>query len=706
MKLSYSYLLLLGSAILPTALVQAENQPDNATELDTVQVVGEQQPYFEKSNRTALKMESDDLKTPFSTTIINSVILEDLKANTLEDAYAYVPGFSRSGTGANSFTIRGHSADLQNIQVDGLPGLASRFGSPVTANIERVEILKGPASVLYGWMDPAGLVNIVTKKPQAEQNTSVDVTVQRYTDQGQNGIEGSIDSTGALNADGSVLYRLIAGAEASDSFRDDVDTDTQYLYPSVSWLPDAQSRLDIQLEYTKQNRSADNGLFTINNDIDSVADIETYYQEKGDFDNDEGYGVAIAYRNDISDSLATNIKWRSIWHEDERDLYENNKVNDAEQTLTRRNRHQYNERQYHFLDANLEYQFGSVIQHQVLVGLNGGYEYRQYDRLAFDTKGAEVSLQNPNYTGAALEDDPGSFRQWDLNTVGVYALDRMAINEQWTVLLGARYDQQSGDYEESFKDKDDERSENETVSDSTYNAGVVYSITPEVSVYTSYAESFNPQAIPSFDVNGDQLDPETGEQWEAGIKFGRHDGRLNMNLAYFDVVKGNIAEEGSSGEDELIGEISSEGVELNLQAQPTDTLQFQLGYTYTDAEISKAEEKRDDTLGNPPGFAPQNTASLISRYNHPQLVLGGLVGASIGWKYEDKRFTDEESKKRVELPSYNVLDMAFYYEVENAKYALNIDNVGNTEFFNGGSNDTRIYPGDPRKVSLSARFYF
>lgn len=705
MKLCYSRLAIMSGVFLPFTLVQAATEsPDSITELDKVEVVGAQDPYFEQSNRTALKMESEELKTPFSTSIINSVILEDLKANQLEDAYAYVSGFSRSGTGANSFTIRGHAADLQNIQVDGLPGLASRFGSPVTANIERVEVLKGPASVLYGWMDPAGLVNIVTKKPQAEQNTIVDVSVQRYTDQGKNGFEGSVDSTGAVNNDGRLLYRLIAGAEKSDSFRDHVDADTQYFYPSVSWLPDAQSRLDVQLEYTKQNRSADHGLFTINNKINTVADIETYYQEKGDFDNDKGYGLAIGYRNDISDSLATNIKWRSIWHEDERKLYESNKVNDNDRTLRRRNRHQYNERQYHFLDANLDYRFGSTIKHQLLVGLNGGYEYRQYDRLAFGATGATVALNNPNYTGAPLASKPGNSRKWDLNSVGLYAMDRISLNDQWTLLLGGRYDQLSGDYKVKSGNTQDKKSE--TVSDSTYNAGVVYSITPEVSVYSSYAESFNPQAIPTYDVNGKQLDPETGKQWEGGIKFGQADGRFNVHLAYFDVVKGNIAEEGPSGKDELIGEISSKGVELNLQAQPTDTLQFQFGYTYTDAEISKAEEDRADTLGNAPGFSPKNSASIISRYNHPQMIFNGLLGASIGWKYEDKRFTDEETSKRVELPSYNVVDMAFYYEVADAKYALNIDNIGNAKYYDGGSNDTRIYPGDPRKVSLSARFYF
>ncbi|BFM09115.1 TonB-dependent siderophore receptor [Halioxenophilus aromaticivorans] len=680
-----------------------------ADAMEEVLVIGEQDSYFEKSRATALKMNSEDLETPFSTSVINSAVLEDLKASTLETAYGYLTGFARSGTNANAFTIRGQAADLQNIQVDGLPGLASRFGSPVTANVERMEVLKGPASVLYGWMDPGGMVNIVTKKPQAQSSTSIDITGQYFTGYNKNGLEGSLDSTGSLNEGRSLLYRVVSGLETLNSFRDYVESESTYLFPSLAWLPDDQSRLDVQFEYLKQDRNADNGLWVINQDINTLAEIETYYQEPGDTDNDEGYGVSVAYQRTISDQLSAHVKWRSIWHEDERDLYESNSLQTeaGETTLRRRNRHQLNKREYHFADANLIASTHFGLPQTFILGFNGGYEYRQYDRIAFDTRGANLSLVAPQYTGRILSDDPGTFRQWNLYSTGFYAMDRITLSQHWTLLVGARWDKQSGDYQLRYIDVDDSGiEEDESAQNVSVNGGVVYRVNDQLSFYASFAESFNPQAIPSFDVNGDQLDPEQGEQWEAGFKFESVGGRLNLNMAYFDVLKKNIVEEGESGANELIGEVSSQGLEVTLQAQPSVNFQFMLGYTYTDAEISQAYADAADTLGNPPGFVPKNTAFAMTRYNYPEPVWGGFVGASFGWKYQDERYTDEETSRRVLLPSHRLMDIGFYYEVNNAKYALNIANLSDETYYVGGTNDTRIYPGDPRKVSLSARFDF
>lgn len=677
--------------------------------LNDVVVTGAQTSYFETAQDTALKMHADSLATPFSTNVINAEILEDLKAFRLEDAYSYIAGFSRSGTNANAFTIRGMSTSLQNVQVDGLPGLVSRFGSPVTANIERVEILKGPASVLYGWMDPSGLVNIITKKPLGTPETSVSLNTQTYPEQGKNGYQASFDTSNWLSTDGSLSYRLIAGYENTDSFRDYVNTEASYLFPSLTWQSD-NTRLDVQLEYTREERSADDGLFVANRDIRTAASIETYYQEPGDSDDDEGQALSVSLNHRFSERLESTTRLRSVWHEDERDLYESNAVteasNVADTSLRRRNRHQFNRREYHFIDTNLHATLGEQVVHDVLIGINGGYEYRQYDRLAFDTRGANVTIYDPQYTGQILTDDPGNYRTWELYSAGLYVADKITLSEHWTLLAGARYDRQAGDYHMEYKDADTTANESAAIADTTYNAGVVYRLSPQLSLYASYAESFSPQAIPTYDVNGEQMDPERGIQQEAGVKFGSADGRINLNVAYFDTVKKNLAEEGPGGYDELIGEVSSQGAEITLQLQPLEHVQLQTGYTYTDAEISKAYENRDHTLGNPPASAPAHNAYALGRYNVPHPVLNGLVGVSLGYKYESERYTDEDSSARVKLPGYSVVDCALYYERGPAKYALNIANLLNEEYYVSGKKNLSINPGEPLKVSLSAKYTF
>ena len=697
-------LLALAITTITLSPVWAIADDDTPIEIsEAVNVVGEQESWFEEARTTALKSAASNLETPFSQSVLNATLLEDFKANTLEEGFGYVSGFSRSGTAANSFTIRGMAADLQNLQVDGMPGLVSRFGSPNTANIEQVEVLKGPASVLYGWMEPGGMVNIVTKKPQAESAHHVDLTYQNFVDQNKGGIEGSVDSTGSVNADGSVMYRIIAGGEHENSFRGEVDNNSRYLYPSVAFQLADATRLDLQLEYTLDERGADDGLAVLDHNINTAASIDTWYQEDGDFDNDEGYALSATLTHQFNAQLSSEIRWRSVWHEDERDLYENNAVVSSSQSLRRRDRHQYNAREYHFVDAHLNLDVGEQVKHHLLAGINGGYEYRQYDQLAIDSRGANVDLYNPVQTGNVLTEDPGTFRRWNLYNTGLYLQDRIELTDQLSLLAGVRHDLQRGDYHLEYRDANTTADDATTTRSTNYNAGVVYRLSQEWSLYSSYAQSFSPQAVATYDQNNQQMDPEQGEQYETGIKFGADDGRLNVDLAWFDIHKYNVVE--NNGDyNELVGEIRSRGLELNPQYQITDNLQIQGGYTWTEASVTNS--LNDDAEGNAPAFAPVHSAFLWSRYNYPSQVMGGTVGASVGFKYEAERYTDEETSKRVRLPGYHVINSGFYYERQQARYALNISNLTNAEYYIGGSADTKIYPGEPLKVALSASYDF
>lgn len=683
-----------------TTTVVQSTEPDT---LGAIKVFADLDPYFEQKNSTALKGAVDEDRIPFTTNVLNSQVIEDLKADRLEKAFDYIPGFTRSGPIANSFTIRGQSADLQNLQVDGLPGLTTRFGSPTTANIERVEVLKGPASVLYGWMDPGGMVNMITKKPEDEEIREITASGQIFPEYGETGYAASFDINGRADDTGTFLYRLVAGYENEDSFRDHVDDDrAAYIFPSFAWVPDENRRLDIQFEYTKDDRKADDGLFVLNQDINQRADITTYYQEPGDTDTDEGYALGLAYQHGFTKGVDLNLKWRSVWHTDERDLYESNAVQ-SDGTLRRRNRHQYNEREYHFADANVNVGLNALVKQQLIVGVNGGYEYRQYDRIAFDTTGANVDLIDPVYTGQVLEDDPGSFRTWDLYNVGVYAQDQIAVTDKLSFVLGGRYDTQKGDYSLRYEDRSTTANESATVHNTSFNAGATYEVTPMASVYASVSQSFNPQAIPTYDANNQQLDPEQGMQYEVGVKLHLLDDKLNANLAVYDMTKENISET-VDGARALVGTVESQGAEISLQYQPSLNWQIQAAYSYTEAEVT--ETTNDDARGNVPGFVPRHTASLLARYNHPEEVLGGMVGMGLGWRYQSSRYTDEETSKRVSLPSYHVTDLNFYYELENLKLSLIIDNLLDELYFTGATDDTSMYVGDPRTVTLKAKYIF
>nr|WP_321358911.1 TonB-dependent receptor [uncultured Hyphomonas sp.] len=687
---------------------ESEPAPDEQQILDTVVVTGEQVPYMRLSE-TATKTNLDLMDTPLSVTMLNETFLEDLHSERLADAYPYTLGLSQSGTNANSFTLRGLSASLQNVQINGLPGLASRFGSPTSANIERVEVVKGPASVLYGLMEPGGLVNIVTKQPEEEASNTLYLTTRSYAGEtsefgDDTGASLTFDSTGSLTSDSKWLYRFIARVETEDSFRNGVSSDNLYLFPSLTYRfsPDAEATFG--LEYVKEDGDADDGLAAVNNDINQTAPINVRYQEDGDFDNDEGL-VAFARVNwDLSEDTSLHLNLRSVFHEDERKLYENNRVNDApdlkDATLRRRDRHQLNKREYHFVDLNVSHTFdtGSV-HHNLLAGINGGFEQADYERIRFGSViKPNISILDPQFgVGEPVAITAGTDRITDYLNYGAYIQDVANLTDWLSVMVGGRYDRQDVDFTEQVSGFTDDQTSDVFLP----QGGVVIRPNDVLSLYASYTESFNPNSVQNRDANGNPFDPEKGEQTEAGIKATLFEERLNLTLAAFDIEKTNIVETNINGDLQLLGGLESQGAEFEMQALPLENWQIRFGYAYTDSVISQSP---DETLiGQRNAFAPVHDAFFWTRYNLPREVWNGTVGASIGVNYESDRVTNASPATQVELPGYTRLDLGFYYEAERYRVALSIENITDATYYTGGTRDTRIFPGDPRLLVLSIK---
>lgn len=684
---------------------QAQELKQNVDEVITV--VGKQESYLNTAVSSATKGLSDPFDLPLTVNIINDVFLNDLRAQTLADAYGYTTGLSQSGVNANSFTLRGLPASLQSIQVNGLPGLASRFGSPTTANVERIEVLKGPASVLYGQLEPGGLVNITTKKPQAESAIQFDVSLQTYeTDVSSagndNGVSTTFDATGALTDDERWLYRFIASGETKDSFRNDVSYENYYLFPTLTYRISDISDLTFGLEIVKENGTADQGLVAVNNDINQTASIDTHYQEKGDSDDDEATVLFATFNSELNENFDLTVNWRSVWHEDQRILFENNRVNDADEfteaTLRRRDRNQLNKREYHFIDANTR---GTIsvgnIEHNILAGINIGSEKRDFERIRFGSSiTPDINISQPILNEGVPESiQTGSDRTTDLWNYGAYLQDTIHINDQWIVMAGLRYEKQDVDFIERTGDVTDSQQTDALVP----MAGLVFKANESLSVYASYGESFNPNSVEDSDVNDDAFDPEEGEQFEVGFKAFMFDNKANISFSYFDITKDNIVERNENGDDELLGALESTGAEVELLAQPIDNWQIKAGYAYVDSTVVSSP---DETVkGNPVAFAPKNDFYLWTRYNLTQTIKGWVTGASLGINHESERFTNSDSLTRVALPSYTTVDAGIYFEQENFSVAFNIENIFDELYFDGGSRDTQLYPGEPRKLSLT-----
>ncbi|MDN2662718.1 TonB-dependent receptor [Psychromonas sp. 14N.309.X.WAT.B.A12] len=696
---THSLALILGL----TSYVSAE---ETTTELETMVVVGKQNSYLNPEVSTATKSNVDPKDTPLTVNVINQQFLQDIRAESLSDAYGYTTGLSQSGTNADSFSLRGIDTDLNNIQVNGLPGLASRFGSPTTANVERVEILKGPASIMYGQVQPGGLMNIITKKPQEEASFSFDISGNSYSTGvsefgDDNSFTGSIDATGPLTDDKKWLYRFIVSAEDNNSYRDDVDSQNYYFFPTLTYRPDTETEVTFGLELQTEQRVPDDGLVVLDNDINQIAKIDTHYQSADDNGEDKGLVAFATFNTMVTDDFDITVDWRSVWHEDTREYYRTTSVDNTTDTVSLVDRENDNKRQYHFIDTRTT---GSLwwgdVEHQLLAGLSFGYEQKDFDRLTYDDA-RTVDFSNPTDLTGHEGDSSVNHRITDYMNYAAYLQDTIYLNETWTLMTGIRYARQDADFERVDRGTTDSSSSDAFVS----QAGVVYHLSEATSLYASYGESFNPNSIEDTDANGDHFDPEKGRQYEVGTKTDLFNNKANLSIAYFDIKKTNVVEENlTTGEDELLGGVKSTGVEVELLMMPIENWQVKLGYAYVDARVS--DNPDDNIEGNRTAASALHDAYVWTKYNFPYKIADGIVGTTLGANYEGSRYTDEDSTDRVKLPGYTTVDIGLHYEIEHYRASLNIENLFNEIYYYGGSGDTNIYAGDPRNItfSLSGKF--
>ncbi|MGB5867355.1 MAG: TonB-dependent siderophore receptor [Arcobacteraceae bacterium] len=690
---------------LVPVIVLAYSQTIIADELNSITVVGSQESYFEDSSSTSMKGEFSDKDTPYSISVTKGTLINDLQAQRLEDTYDYTTGVTKVGQNADAIMIRGFQTNLQNIQVNGMSGLISRMGSPSTANVERIEVVKGPASVLYGAMQPGGFVNIQTKLPQSEQKFTFESSLQTYMSNASsfgknNGATVSFDSTGPLSD--TLSYRFIVVGEKIDSYRNNVEFENFYAYPSLAWNISDQTSLLLALEYGHEEGSADNGLFVANHDISTAAPLNTVYQESDDYDNDEGTAIDLSIEHFINNNLTYNFSWRSVYHTDERKLYENNAVNQgttvSDTTLKRRNRHQYNARDWHGFDTNLKYttEIGNMT-HNFVAGLSGTYRKTDYDRIAMGgIVSPNVSIYNPTLGGTAAINEQNR-RKTQYYSAGLYIQDKIDITDQLTVVGSLRRDRTKISFDCVRESCVDETSKFST--DYVGSLGTVYNINDTVSIYGSYAQSYDPSSAERVDKNDQSLDSEKSKQYDVGTKVNLSE-TLNTSLSFYKINKTNVAEKVGSYY-ELKGEVESKGVETEIQWLPTPNWQFKSGLAYNQTKYVKGS-----SIGNSPANNPRYSKYLFTRYNIPTKIYDGTLGITGGIVNKSKIYTSSSESNRVELPSYTRYDMGLHYEVNDVTLSLNVENITDKVYYESGTNDYRILAGEPRKVTFNLKMEF
>lgn len=685
--------------------------------------------FITNNGESALKSDVPLRDVPLTISGYGSEFMEAIETDNVSDLYNYMTGVQRSGNTAYDINIRGFAttaSDRNGLMIDGLPGLAVRFGSPPTISAERVEVVKGPASILYGQVQPGGFINIITKKPQAERSTLIKLRGQSFYGGDVNtgdsmGGTLSFDTTGSLNTGDTVLYRVIGEYGDNPGWRDFGDKETKYIAPSLTVHFSEQTRVTGFIEYRNEEATFDDGLVAPNRDASMInPNYTTFYGEPGDRNIDKGLAVGLNFSHDFGSGLLWRVNIRGVDHEDERMSIQSRGFRDCDTDsvagqldstdtcLRRRQRHQLNKRTYYFVDTNLtqNFEFGNT-EHKILIGFNAGEETPDFKRIDFGSNNDtyDISIINPVY-GQATPNAPtaGSWEETNYESAAVYLQDQISLGDHWKVLLGARYEEFDINLTSQFPVSDPNFSDPQITSGDNISpmVGVLYQPNEELSFYASYATSFNPPDPGRKDLNGNVFtDPETGKQFEIGLKANLLNDSMTLTMAIFQIEKqDSLQQTGISGIFIQTGVEESKGFEIEVDASITERWKLIAGYSFVDATIKDdvSTTKVGQTLRN----TPENTASIWTQYD-----INSLFSVGLGVNYIDDRFgntPDEDGDSdRLFLEDYMLVDAGIYYtdEEKGVKATLKLSNLLDEEYLESAFTERRVNAGAPANVVLS-----
>jgi iron complex outermembrane receptor protein len=666
--------------------------PDEPIELT---VTGEQDGYRVQESSTATKIDAPLRDIPASVQVVPKEVIQDRQVVRLNELADNVSGVRRQetfgGLASQGYFIRGFSTGFETLR-DGFRDFG--FTSPRdVANIERVEFLKGPASVLYGSAtSPGGVVNTITKKPLTEPFYQISGTIGNY-----DFYRTAIDLTGPLLENRSALYRLNAAYENANSFRDFVENESIFINPVISIKAGENTNLTFAYEYQKYDYTFDRG-FPANsavfnlplsrflgepdlNDAEFTSNNFTYTLESK-FGNDNTWKFRQAFNILNVTGIARGVQADAI-EEDGRTVRRRYRVSDDEQeNISFQN------------EISGSFNTGSI-RHNVLVGLELG-RYQFTDDF-YRGRIASLDIFNPVYGAQPENVQRTGFTAYGADNVALYFQNLIDITPNLKFLAGGRFD-----WVDSFDRDLETRTTNNETSDSEFSPrlGIVYQPTDTTSLYASWTNSFNPQIF-GRNRNEEAFKPETAEQFEVGFKQEFFDNRLSATLAYFDITKNNVLTTDPIDTDFSVqtGEQKSRGLELDIAGEILPGWKVIATYTYTDAYVS--EDNDPETVNDRLAGVPYNSASLWTTYEFQKGNLQGL-GLGMGIVYVGER--EATLPNDLEIPSYVRTDASIFYRRNNWRAAVNFKNLLDTKYYE--SQGFFVVPAAPFTVLGTVSFDF
>ena len=640
---------------------------------------------------------------PQAIQVIPREVIEDQQAINITEALRNAPGIVPTNSARTNFTVPiirgfgGFSGFSDLFRRNGLRDSQGGANTGDTVNIERIEVLRGPASVLYGAGSPGGVINVVTKQPLSEPFYEIGLTAGSYSL-----YRGTLDLSGPLDDAGNLLYRFNAAAETSESFVDFYNRDRYLINPVLAWQIGENTRLTAEFEYRNFQNPNDFGLPAVGTVLDNPSgDIardryigEPELEDRRNIDSTRG-----GYRleHEFNSNWRIQNAFDAVFRQENALSVFGTGLSADGRTLSRR-----------FFDTGDGFDISSYtmdtyavgnfntgsIEHELVTGIEL-FREETFNRDASFGAVTSLDLFDPQYDNAVLEPEGNIDDKETIDGLGLYIQDQIKFSDNLILVLGGRFDIASVRSNDFLTDASDFQ-QNEAFSP---RVGVVYTPVEPISLYASYSRSFQQEVGRAFD--NSIFAPQRGTQYEIGLKADIND-QLLATLALYDLTRSNLLTEDpdNPGFDIQTGEQNSQGIELNIAGEILPGWNIVAGYAYNDARITQ-----DNTFqeGNRLNNAPENAFSLWTTYQIPDGDLSGL-GFGLGFFYVGERQGDLANT--FTLSNYLRTDAALFYERDRLRAAVNIRNLFDVDYFETAQNAFRVYPGEPLTVSASLSWQF